>query len=85
MHFAAKELIPIMIAAVVWGRKWKGCKVTTLCDNSAVVAVLNSCYSQDKTLMQMLRCLFFIEAECQCTFMVKHISGQHNDLADDLS
>jgi len=38
LHIAAKELIPIIIGAVVWGKTWKGSKV---CDNSAVVAVVN--------------------------------------------
>ena len=36
-------------------------------------------------LMPMLRCLFFVEAQCQCTIVASHIPGQHNDLADDLS
>ena len=52
---------------------------------SAVVAVLNSRYEQDRMLMQMLQCLFFNEAQCQCTIVASHIPGQHNDLADDLS
>ena len=85
LHIAAKEIVPIMVAAVIWGRKWRGCRVTALCDNSAVVAVLNSRYAQDRMLMQMLRCLFFIEAQCQCTIVASHIPGRHNDLADDLS
>ncbi len=28
LHIAAKELIPIIIAAIVWGKNWKGCRVT---------------------------------------------------------
>ena len=42
LHIAAKQMVPIMIAAVIWGRKWRGCRVTTLCDNSAS----NCCYSE---------------------------------------
>ena len=38
---AAKELLPILTAAAVWGREWKGMKVHFHCDNMAVVMVLN--------------------------------------------
>ncbi|KAL5509536.1 hypothetical protein EMCRGX_G004926 [Ephydatia muelleri] len=37
-----KELLPIMVAAVVWGTRWRAQKVLCHCDNQAVVAVLNS-------------------------------------------
>ena len=43
---AVKELVPIIIGAVIWGKNWKGGRVLTHCDNSAVVSVINSrsCY-----------------------------------------
>ena len=41
LHIAAKELIPIIIGAVVWGKIWKGSRVVAYCDNSAVVAIMN--------------------------------------------
>lgn len=43
-HIAAKELILIIIAAVIW---WKGSKVVAQCDNAAVVEVINKRYCQD--------------------------------------
>ena len=85
LHIAAKELIPVIVAAIVWGDSWKGCRVTAHCDNSAVVSVLNSRYCQDQMLMQMLRCLFFIEAARQFRIRAVHVAGVQNDLADDLS
>ena len=84
-HIAAKELVPIIVAAVVWGDKWTGNRVIARCDNEAVVAVINSRYATDRTLMQMLRCLFFIEAHFQFSLSASHLPGVHNDLADDLS
>ncbi|MCG8431273.1 MAG: hypothetical protein MJA29_08890, partial [Candidatus Omnitrophica bacterium] len=54
-HIAVKELIPILVAAFIWGPLWHGKRVTSNCDNSAVVAVLNSRYSREKHLMQLLR------------------------------
>ncbi len=85
LHIAAKELIPIVIAAVIWGTAWKGGRVVARCDNAAVVAVVNSRYSRDAHLMQMLRCLFFIEAHFQFQMEATHIPGTENILADDLS
>ena len=84
-HIAAKELIPIVIAGIVWGKEWKGCRVLAQCDNAAVVAVVNKRYCQDKHLMRMLRCLFFVEAHFQFKTVATHIPGVDNDLADDLS
>lgn len=85
LNIATKELVPIIIAAVIWGQRWKEEKVIVRCDNAAVVAVLTSRYSKDTHLMQMLRCLFFIEAHYQFKMEVVHIPGVENDLADDLS
>ena len=85
LHIAAKELTPIIIAAVVWGKTWKGKNIRARCDNTAVVTIINSCYSKDPTLMQMLRCLFFIEAYYQFTLSATHLPGMSNDLADNLS
>ena len=85
LHIAAKELIPIIVGAVVWGKTWKGSKVVAYCDNSAVVAVVNRRYCRDKIMMQLLRCLFFVEAYLQFEISASHIAGLHNELADDLS
>ena len=85
LHISAKELIPILIAAVVWGEAWQGCRIKAHCDNSAVVAVINSRYCKDHTLMHLLRCLFFIEAKRQFKLVAVHVPGRHNSLADDLS
>ena len=46
-HIAAKELVPIIIASVIWGHLWRGCRVLARCDNQSVVSVVNSRYSKD--------------------------------------
>ena len=86
-HFqiAIKELIPVMIASFLWGRNWRGYKITVYCDNEAVVCVLNNRYSRDCHLAHMLRILFFVEAYFQCKVEAKHIPGTRNTLADHLS
>lgn len=72
----SKELIPIIVATVIWGHMWKGGNVIARCDNIAVVAVLNSRYSKDTHLMQMLRCLFFVEAHHQFKIEAVHIRSR---------
>lgn len=82
---ATKELIPIILAAIAWGKRWQGSTVQAWCDNAAVVAVINSRYSRDEQLMHLLRCLFFVEAKFQIQIVAEHIPGHQNVLADDLS
>ena len=86
-HFqiAIKELIPVLIATVIWGKKWKGYSVVANCDNEAVVTILNSRHSKDLHLMHMLRTLFFIEAQYQFKITARHIPGTLNSLTDYLS
>ena len=84
-HIAAKEFVPIIIAAHVWGKEWGGHQVIAQCDNMAVVAVINSIYAKDPTLSHMLRCLFFIETQCGFSVRAVHLPGVHNMLADNLS
>ena len=57
---ALKELLPVLIVLVVWGRKWVGHGVECYCDNMAVVAVVNSGRAKDKKLMHLLKCMFFV-------------------------
>ncbi len=79
------ELLPILIAGLLWGRDWAGCYVRCWCDNQAVVSILHSRYSRDDELMHLLRCLFFVEAHMGFYFIAEHVPGSLNTLADHLS
>jgi hypothetical protein len=76
-NIAVKEIIPIVIAVVLRGHRWKRSRVFAHCENTSLVAVINSHYSKDNRLMQMLRCLFFIEATYQSA---EHIAGVRTTL-----
>ena len=82
---AVKELVPLVLAVALWGSQWKGDTVMCRCDNEAVVAVITTRTAHDKGLMQLLRCLFFLEARFDCHLLASHIPGIHNELADHLS
>ena len=84
-HITIKELVPIVLAAAVWGKDWQGQSVQARCDNSAVVAILNWGNSNDSEVMHLIRCLAFIKARFQFDLFAVHISGVRNDLADALS
>ena len=72
---AAKELLPIIVAATIWGSQWIGATVLCHCDNEAVVASLRACYCKDPTLVHMLRCLFFVEAKYDMSLSAVYILG----------
>ena len=69
---AAKELVPVVLAGVLWGKGWQGRSVVAFCDNAAVVEVVNAGYSKDPLLMQLLRCLFFVRAQHEFSLRSEH-------------
>lgn len=81
----AKELIPIIVALVVWGCQWHGQRVICHCDNQAVNACIRSRTSRDKHCMHMLRTLAFTEARLAFQLTPQYINTKANHLADDLS
>ena len=82
---AAKELVPILIGAALWGRFWSGSKVLFLSDNQAVVEVLGSLSSRDPRMCHLLKCLFFFEAHYSFEHVCRHLAGSGNCAADALS
>ena len=81
----AKELLPIVLACIVWGTNWRHQRVLAHCDNQSVVDVVNSGYSKDAHLMHLLRSLFFITAHLQFSLTAVHIPGADNIGADAIS
>ena len=80
-----KELLPIVVAAAVWGKLWKGKVVKARCDNMAVVATIRSGSCKERKAMHLMRCLAFIEASVPLTIVAEHIKGTENVVADALS
>ncbi len=85
LSIASKELVPVIVAAIVWGKQWKGLVVQCRSDNQATVAVLNNRTSREAAIMHLLRCLFFFEAAGEFRSPAAYIPGSQNDLADDIS
>ena len=80
-----KELVPVVIAAVLWGHKWARQRVRFISDNMAVVDLLRSRTTKDTIVMHLLRCLTFYAAFYQFTFESRHVPGAQNTAADAIS
>ena len=72
-HITVKELLPIVLSMGVWGHEWQGQTVLCRCDNAAVVAILRSGSSKDRTVMDLVRSLFFILAHFNIFLMSEHL------------
>ena len=77
LDIAVKELLPIILAALIWGRSWHSQTVLSYCDNQAVVSILRSRTCKQPVLMHMLRCLFFVEAAYDFKLVAMHLRHQH--------
>ena len=85
MNIAVKELLPIVLAATVWGHNWAGHHILFLSDNMAVVAALNSRAARHPALSHLLKCLFFVQAFHNFEYSSSHLPGKDNTAADALS
>ena len=85
LPIVVKELLPIVLAAELWGSQWRNCVVHCHCDNQAVIGCLRSRTSKNKHCMHMLRVLVFVEAQHSFHFHPVYINTKANHLADNLS
>ena len=85
VSIAPKELVPIVVAATIWGPQWVGKHVKCLCDNTAVVSAVNKGAAKDPTLSHLLRILAFLAAILDVHITARHLPGVHNASADALS
>ena len=82
---AVKELLPIIVAAAIWGHMWRGKIVLSDCDNQGVVSAACGSYCKDSSMAQMLQCLSFFDAKFDVTLSAAHVPGVENGPADSLS
>ena len=85
LSIAVKELIPIVIAAHIWGQEWARKRILFKCDNQAIVACLKFGSGRDRHLAFLLRHLAMKAIMCSFTYSAIHIPGCRNQHADSLS
>ena len=76
-----KEMLPIVVAAAVWGPQWRGLAVRTKCDNTAVVATMKTGSCKEAHIMHLRRA--YLEAVGEFILLVEHVKGKDNIIADD--
>ena len=82
---AVKEMLPIVLSCFAWRHAWWGCTVRCVCDNEAVVRVVNSRYARDLLLAHMMRSMFFITAKYNFDIVAIHTPGKLNTIVDAIS
>ena len=85
VSIAPKEIVPIVMAVILWGPYWAGQRVCCLCDNAAVVAAVNKGSAKDPALSHLLRLLAFASAVLDVYITACHFPGVLNVAADALS
>ena len=71
----AKELVPIVLSCVAWGRQLAGRHVLIECDNSSVVAAVNKHYTKEQKAMHLLQSLWCFVTYFDIDVKCKHIAG----------
>ena len=79
------ELVPVVIAAALWGEHWSGQHVCFHSDNTGVVSVLKSRTAETPFQMHLLRCFSLYCGIFHFTYSVMHVPGARNSAADALS
>ena len=79
------EMLNIMVAIRVWAQQWAGKTIIIVCDNEAVVSVLNSGRTRDMILAAISRNIAMESDMADINLHVIHILGKQNVIADSLS
>ena len=85
VDIVVKELVPVVIAAALWGRHWYRLHIRFHVDNEAVMAILRKRSSKGAAVRHLLRCFYFFTAFYQFDYSAEHIPGTLNTAADALS
>ena len=85
LNIAIKEMIPIVVAASMWGNSWQRKRIAFKSDNMSVVYCLRNGTCSEKHLAFLLRELSLLAVKNNFTFTAAHIPGCENSKADALS
>ncbi|XP_071107232.1 uncharacterized protein [Haliotis cracherodii] len=79
------ELFPIVLAVRLWGRHLQNKRVLFVCDNQAVVAIINKQTAKPPQVMSLLRRLILLCLQHNILFKASYIPTHANVIADALS
>ena len=84
-HIPILELVPIVLAASVWGMFWQSKRLIFKCDNSSFVSVLQNKSLKNGHLMKLLRHLAIFAIKYNFDYSAIHVEGKCNPKVDALS
>ncbi|GAU91677.1 hypothetical protein RvY_03887 [Ramazzottius varieornatus] len=79
------EMLPILIALLVWGKSFHRKRLVFHCDKLGAVFAWEKLGSSNSAVLDLMRRMTTIAAENNFTLTIKHISGVNNNIADALS
>jgi hypothetical protein len=82
---ALLEIIPIVIAAAIWGSRWERKRILLFCDNQATVNIVNKGRSSSSFIMSFMRRLTLFAMQHHFLLRAVYISSLDNGPADALS
>ena len=85
IDISAKELVPIVISAGLWGPWLVRKHICFHADNEGVVKVLQKQHAKSPLLTHLLRCLYFYTSYFNFHYSAEHIAGVENVKADAIS
>ena len=85
LSLVVKELIPVVLAAAIFGHQWSGKVIQFKIDNAAVVQVIEATYAKNSHLMHLVRLFVFYASYYDFWFTASHIPGVTNTYVDALS
>jgi hypothetical protein len=79
------ELYALTLAAVAWGERWRGRRITFRCDAGAAVHAVARMRSRKDSMSELLRLLYATSVRHGFEFRCVHLAGITNVVADALS
>lgn len=79
------EMVPVLLAVLLWGVDMKRNKILLHIDNEALVSVINKQSSKSKRLMKLIREFILMAMKLDIVFKAVHVSSKSNDIADAIS
>lgn len=84
-HITVKELVPVNLAISTWGEFMRNRRVRAICDNTAVVHIINNQSSRNPEVMVWVRNLVLLILKFNICLEAEHVCGKHNFVPDKLS
>lgn len=84
-HITCLEILAIILCLKLWGTKFKGKRITVLCDNKSVTQIINSGKTREEFLQSALREICYVAALNEFEIRAEFIEGRSNQISDTLS